>query len=425
MSAARIHRYIAREIIIPAGLGLFVLTFILMMGRLPKLVELIVNKGVPVSEILGWRLRDRVPFASYLFFRYPSPTEGAGEVRTAEQLVACAQELKKRCGFTSHKLKGGVFPPGYELECYRALARALPGDGILRPVLLLGIAASLLTGYQTISGEPASIAAFRNLLFNIASSRATIGIQSGVFNDDFDGLVVYSGHVDERSGEMTGVFISDERPGQTPSIIFARHGRILSNPKARILTLQLNDGTIHRQPGGQNRSSYQVIDFNTYDISLNLSQSLDSSANRPTKRGEMTMAELETIRNKLPTGPKRNLYIIEIYQRIILAFAPFLFVLLGVPLGIQSNRSGKGAGFALALMVFMTYYLVLSLAKTLGIEGIIPPLIAIWIPDLLFLLAGTYFLHLAAMEKRIFILDWTGDMLARLKKRLRHRGGRP
>lgn len=83
---------------------------------------------VPVSEILGGRLRDRVPFASYLFFRYPNPSGGKGEVRTIEQLTTCAQELKQRCGFTSHKLKGGVFPPGYELECYRALARALPGD---------------------------------------------------------------------------------------------------------------------------------------------------------------------------------------------------------------------------------------------------------------------------------------------------------
>ena len=38
--------------------------------------------GVPVCDILGGRLRDRVPFASYLFFRYPSPTDGSGEVRT-------------------------------------------------------------------------------------------------------------------------------------------------------------------------------------------------------------------------------------------------------------------------------------------------------------------------------------------------------
>src|SRR5262245_31260297 len=84
--------------------------------------------GVSVSEILGGRLRDRVPFASYLFFRYPNPRDGAGEVRTPEQLCAHARELHERHGFTTHKLKGGVFPPEYELECYRRLAADLASD---------------------------------------------------------------------------------------------------------------------------------------------------------------------------------------------------------------------------------------------------------------------------------------------------------
>jgi glucarate dehydratase len=84
--------------------------------------------GVSVSEILGGRVRDQVRFASYLFFRYPSSRDGGGEVRTIDQLVDAARALKQRYGFTSHKLKGGVFPPGYELESYRAIADALPGD---------------------------------------------------------------------------------------------------------------------------------------------------------------------------------------------------------------------------------------------------------------------------------------------------------
>src|SRR5437868_4055937 len=77
--------------------------------------------GVPVSEILGGRLRDRVRFASYLFFRYPNPKTGNGEVRTIDQLIAHTRELKDRYGFTTHKLKGGVFHPDYELDAYRAL----------------------------------------------------------------------------------------------------------------------------------------------------------------------------------------------------------------------------------------------------------------------------------------------------------------
>lgn len=84
--------------------------------------------GVPVHDLLGGRLRDEVPFASYLFFRYADPETGEGEVRTAAQLVEHALKLKEEHGFASHKLKGGVYPPDHELECYRTLAEAFPDD---------------------------------------------------------------------------------------------------------------------------------------------------------------------------------------------------------------------------------------------------------------------------------------------------------
>ena len=86
--------------------------------------------GVPVSEILGGRVRDRVQFASYCFYRYPSPKDGTGEVRTIEQMVRHARDLKAKYGFTTHKVKGGVFHPDYDLETYRALAAALPQDSL-------------------------------------------------------------------------------------------------------------------------------------------------------------------------------------------------------------------------------------------------------------------------------------------------------
>ncbi|MCS7025589.1 MAG: mandelate racemase [Bryobacteraceae bacterium] len=86
--------------------------------------------GVPVSEILGGRLRDRVPFASYCFCRYPNPNTGQGEVRTIDQWVAFVRDMKQRCGFTTHKVKAGVFHPDYELEIYRAIAAQFPQDRV-------------------------------------------------------------------------------------------------------------------------------------------------------------------------------------------------------------------------------------------------------------------------------------------------------
>src|SRR2546421_1426341 len=81
--------------------------------------------GVPVCDILGGRLRDHVPFAAYCFFRYANP-QTEGEVRTIDQVIEHACTLKRQFGFTTHKVKGGVFHPDYELEVYRALAGAFP-----------------------------------------------------------------------------------------------------------------------------------------------------------------------------------------------------------------------------------------------------------------------------------------------------------
>jgi len=86
--------------------------------------------GVPVYDLLGGKMRDEARFASYLFFTYPVDGREPYDVRTPEQLVACAAQLKEECGFTSHKLKGGVFHPDHELECFRALAEAFPEDTV-------------------------------------------------------------------------------------------------------------------------------------------------------------------------------------------------------------------------------------------------------------------------------------------------------
>ena len=84
--------------------------------------------GIPVHKFLGGKLRDYVPFASYLFFRYTSDDGLYDEVRTADQLVEHTKQLKESYGFRTHKLKAGVFHPDYELEAYRELAKAFPED---------------------------------------------------------------------------------------------------------------------------------------------------------------------------------------------------------------------------------------------------------------------------------------------------------
>jgi glucarate dehydratase len=93
--------------------------------------------GRPVCDLLGGRVRDRVPFSGYLFYkeeRHPE-YDGAddwGEVLTPEAMVEEARRFVREYGFTVLKLKGGVLPPDEEVETLRAMRESLGPDVGLR-----------------------------------------------------------------------------------------------------------------------------------------------------------------------------------------------------------------------------------------------------------------------------------------------------
>ena len=86
--------------------------------------------GRPVSEVLGGRVRDRVPFSGYLFYKWAghpgAPDDEWGEALTPDQLVAQAHRMVDGWGFGSLKLKGGVLPPSQECDAIEALRDAFP-----------------------------------------------------------------------------------------------------------------------------------------------------------------------------------------------------------------------------------------------------------------------------------------------------------
>jgi len=84
--------------------------------------------GIRACDLLGGAVREEIPFASYLFYRYNNKKTGIGGESSAEEMINHAKELTKKYGFKTHKLKGGVFPPQHDIEVYRALADTFPGS---------------------------------------------------------------------------------------------------------------------------------------------------------------------------------------------------------------------------------------------------------------------------------------------------------
>ncbi len=302
-----------------------------------------------------------------------------------------------------------------EVIALKASGVSLPQ--MLKPVFFCAAITAILTAVLSIYAAPASNNAFRSKVYDIATQKADVGIEPQVFNDDFDGLVLFANEMDQNSGLINGIFISDERTTSTPSIITARIGRILSDPDDYSLSLHLEDGSIHRKSKLNNKESYQVIDFSTYDVNLDIGQQLSPQGERRKKEKELSIAEILTLRDKIDNAKRRQALAVELVHRFTLPFAPLIFALVGVPLGIQTTRSGRGGGFALGLLVFLVYYVLYSLmTKTLAIDAGVTPYVVI-MPTLIFLFGGGYMLNLAINERRLALLDNIQETLHSLRKR--------
>ncbi|WP_031476925.1 glucarate dehydratase family protein [Streptomyces bicolor] len=90
--------------------------------------------GLPVHALLGGKVRDAVEYSAYLFYKWAGHPEGVraekddwGAAVDPAGVVEQARRFKERYGFTSFKLKGGVFAPEEEIAAVRALAEAFPG----------------------------------------------------------------------------------------------------------------------------------------------------------------------------------------------------------------------------------------------------------------------------------------------------------
>ncbi|MBA7583588.1 hypothetical protein ES708_25534 [subsurface metagenome] len=241
--------------------------------------------------------------------------------------------------------------------------------------------------------------ATKNLLFDIARQKASIGIKERVFNGDFAGLVLYAQELPPQEDFMKGVFISDNRTLREPTTIIAQRGYLVSDPESMRVTLRLQDGSIHT--ADTDAATYKKIDFSSYDINLDLSASIGDKNGIITKDSkEMSLPEL--IRESRAPGLKETAmkeFIIEIHKKFTLPFACIVFGIIGVPLGISKHRSGKSRGFVIGLTVIMIYYVLQIGGEALGETGMLSPAIGAWISNAMLGVIGVYLLITAAKEK--------------------------
>ena len=423
-------RYIFREALLFFGISLFAFTSILLTIRMLRFASLIVNKGVEASQI-----------AQVFISIIPTFLE-----------IAIPMSVLLGVMMAFARLSG-------DSEIIVMRASGISIFQLVKPILLVGLATGLISLVVSQCLKPWG---FRNLsraLFEIARTKTTSGLTEGVFNPLGD-LTLYSEKIDYDTGNLEHVLIDDRRDKLNRRIIVAKTGKILSDVDAQTISLLLNDGSIHERQD----THYVLTHFINNNLEMNSEELLDSSSQKKDKSPrEMGLAEIraksaevqailadpDAFTKKPVTNlaaelakPTNNLGFntrdeakkrfsrlrTELGSRFSMPFASFVLALVALPLGILSPRTqrtwGAGLSLSVGLAVFVFYYGLLTVGVTLGENGSINSTIGLWIPNVVALGAGLYFLNKIGSEQWSSIGDVFANSLtaSSFKQRFRSLG---
>lgn len=375
--------YIIREIASLFLLGITVFTLILLMGRLIKLTEMVVSRGVPFTDVARMIM---YLMPSFLVFTIPMAF-----------LLAVL-------------LAFGRLSADNEITIIKASGVSLVQ--IMPPVLFCALVAAVLALSASMIGVPWGNSAFKELSFKVLKQNASATIREKVFWDEIPGVILYTDQYDDQMQILKGVVIHDGRNPGRPMTIFARQGTITGGTGRQALRLSLADGSIHAAGKGD---EYRLIHFGEYIMSVG---GEGGGAGAARNELDMDISELQRQIGNPATAPRTRLKMLsELHSRFAFPFASLVFAFIAVPLGIQNRRSGKSAGFSVSIGILLAYYLMLSVVRTLAERGGIPPAIALWLPNMVFLGIGWYLLRLASLE-RSFPIPSLADIVGFFKGRL-------
>ena len=189
-----LFRYFCREVSTPFILGIIIFTFILLAARILKLVEMVVNRGVPIAQIIQIFL-----YVTPAFFEVTVPMAfllalfwGLGRLSTDSEITAL-----KSCGVSLYQI-------------------ALPIGACTIIILLCSF-------FLTLFVRPWSNTTLKQTFYEVTKTRVTAGLKDKTFNDAFEGLVIYAEEIPPPGTLLKGVMIADtrERKGKTPYLLIA------------------------------------------------------------------------------------------------------------------------------------------------------------------------------------------------------------
>lgn len=349
--------YFLKEFIGPLFLGLGILTFVMILGNLIKITDLVINKGVDIFTVSKLFLF-MIPF----LLTYTLPI----------------------AALTAVLLSLGRLSSDNEIVTIRSSGINL--FSLILPLLIVGIIFSLILVVFNDRVIPYVHYASRKTLVEVGIKNPAVCLEPGVFINSFEKYTLFIYRIDQN--KLINIRIYEPQGDNKPTrTIVAKRGEFIAVPEKNVIKLKLMDGTSD-EPDPENPNNFYKLNFKTYFMTLNLIQLQDKDKIQK-KPKDMTIQELKNEMKKLKKeGIDYTPLVTEINEKISLAFSCFVFILLGLPLAIITRRREKSINFGIAFIIVGAYYLLLMGSEALSLQGYVNPKIAMWIPNIILGIIG-------------------------------------
>ncbi|MBR2173910.1 MULTISPECIES: LPS export ABC transporter permease LptF [unclassified Sphingopyxis] len=360
-----IDRYIARLIFFPM-LGTLVLSaMLLVLEKMLRLFDFVATEGGPVSVV--WRmLANLIP--EYLSLGIPIGLMLG--ILLAFRRLATSSELDV--------LKGVGMSFGRLMRVPFAYAIALAA---------LNLA---IVGFI----QPVARYAYEGLQFELRSGALGASIKVGEFTKLGDRMTlrIEESYNDGRS--LRGIFVrGEQKDGQRVSATAAR-GQFLATDDPNTIILRLSQGVlIHESP---KFSVPRVLTFDNHDLPIPLPK-IEAFRLRGGADREMTIPELFVAgKDKSQSVQTRLESRANFHFRIVEVMSMFLIPLIAIALAIPPKRSTSSLGVFLSIVLLVTQHKINQYAEDMGARGVVDPLIALWVPYLLFAALAIWMYYVVA-----------------------------
>jgi lipopolysaccharide export system permease protein len=360
-----IDRYIARLIFFPMVGTLVLSAMLLVLEKMLRLFDFVATEGGPVSIV--WRmLANLIP--EYLSLGIPIGLMLG--ILLAFRKLATTSELDV--------LKGVGMSFGRLMRMPFAFAIALAA---------LNLA---IVGFI----QPVARYAYEGLQFELRSGALGASIKVGEFTKLGDRMTLRIEESFDDGKSLRGIFVrGDNNDGQRVSATAAR-GQFLATDDPNTIILRLSQGVlIHESP---KFSVPRVLTFDNHDLPIPLPK-IEAFRLRGGADREMTIPELFVAGKDQSQSEQTRLESrANFHFRIVEVLSMFLIPLIAIALAIPPKRSTSSLGVFLSIVLLVTQHKINQYAEDMGARGVIDPVIALWVPFLLFAALAIWMYYVVA-----------------------------